>query len=480
MVDIAFTGIGSGLQVSEIVDAIVGAESVPFESRLNSRQAAITTDISAVGALKAALESVADSIDALSTTDKFQQRSISGSDDFVSLTSTKAAEVGSYSVNVDQIASAHKLVSDGFDSTEAMGEGTMTLTSGSESFDINVSSTATLSDIRDLINDNDDNSSITATIITDDVGQHLVLTSKETGVENAIKVTVEEAVEVGDLLGPDNTDKVGLSRLAYDADNTSATYAPNLTEVREAKDAQITIDNTLVITNSTNEFVDAIDGVTITAKKPHDVDDNISTANITENNSNIKSGLSGFVSSYNELVDLVSQLGSSSESAVGPLAGDSLLRGVMGKIRQEITQSFSSTGSDSLTLNQLGVRSDRYGKLELDVEDLDEQIALDVKGIQNFFVGSDDEPGFAASFTTLTEFYTQSGGLIDGRIDSKTAQLSKIDDERVAFNLRIDSLEARLYSQYNAMDLLVSNLNSTSSYLQQQLDNMPGVVRDSS
>lgn len=186
------------------------------------------------------------------------------------------------------------------------------------------------------------------------------------------------------------------------------------------------------------------------------------------------------MSSYNELVDLVSQLGSSSESAVGPLAGDSLLRGVMGKIRQEITQSFSSTGSDSLTLNQLGVRSDRYGKLELDVEDLDEQIALDVKGIQNFFVGSDDEPGFAASFTTLTEFYTQSGGLIDGRIDSKTAQLSKIDDERVAFNLRIDSLEARLYSQYNAMDLLVSNLNSTSSYLQQQLDNMPGVVRDSS
>ena len=80
----------------------------------------------------------------------------------------------------------------------------------------------------------------------------------------------------------------------------------------------------------------------------------------------------------------------------------------------------------------------------------------------------------------LPHHYTKSGGLIEGRIDSKNDQLSKLDDERLAFSRRIDSLEARLFSQYNAMDLLVSNLNSTSSYLQQQLDNMPGVVRDSS
>ena len=52
---------------------------------------------------------------------------------------------------------------------------------------------------------------MSATIITDDNGQNLVLTSKETGIENAIKITVEEAVEVGDLFGPNNTDKVGLS-----------------------------------------------------------------------------------------------------------------------------------------------------------------------------------------------------------------------------------------------------------------------------
>jgi|TARA_R110001583_G_scaffold33395_1_gene112657 flagellar hook-associated protein 2 len=479
MVDIAFTGIGSGLQVTEIVDAIVGAERAPFESRLNNRQAAITTDISAVGALKGALESVAGAIDDLASADQYQRRVVNGSDDFVSFSGTKSAELGSYSVKVNQTASAHKLVSDPFVGSEAVGEGTMTLSSGSESFDISVSSTATLSDIRDAINDSLDNTTMTATIITDDNGQNLVLTSKETGLANAIKITVEEVVEIGDLLGPNNTDKVGLSRLAYDAVEASPTYAPNLTQVREAQDAKITIDGTLVVTNSTNEFEDAIDGITITAKKMHEVSDDISTASVTENNSNIQTGLSGFVKSYNELVDLVKQLGQSSASGVGPLAGDSLLRGVMGKIRQELSSSFSSTGSDNLTLNQLGVRSDQYGKLELDSEDLEAQIALNVDGVQNFFVGSDNLPGFAASLKTLTEFYTESDGIIQGRIDSKNSQLSKLDDERIAFTRRIDLLEARLYSQYNAMDLLVSNLNATSSYLQQQLDNLPGVVRES-
>ena len=199
----------------------------------------------------------------------------------------------------------------------AVGEGVMTFTSGSESFDISVSDTATLNDIRNSINDSIENTSISATIITDDNGQHLVLTSKETGLANEIRVSVAEVAQPGDLFGPNNTDKVGLSRLAYD------TGALNLSEIREAEDAQITIDGTLVVSSSTNEFVDAIDGITITATQVHDVDDAPSIATTSENNSNIKLGLEEFVNSYNALVDLSKQLGQSGESAAGPLAGDS-------------------------------------------------------------------------------------------------------------------------------------------------------------
>ena len=53
---ISFTGIGSGLQVSEIVSALVGAERTPFESRTNRAQGTLTTDISAVGSFKRCVE----------------------------------------------------------------------------------------------------------------------------------------------------------------------------------------------------------------------------------------------------------------------------------------------------------------------------------------------------------------------------------------------------------------------------------------
>lgn len=470
MPDLTFTGIGSGLQVSEIVEAIVGAETAPFVSRSNTQQGEITTDISAIGALKSALESVTNSISNLADVDKYQLRKASGSDDFVELSASKDAQIGNYSVKVDALAQSHKLMSAGIDGDEAIGEGTLNIAVAAESFDIVVSATDTLSDIRDAINDSDDNDSVIATIVTDDVGQHLIMTSKETGVANAITTTV-----TGDSEG-DNIDNLGLSRLAYDP-AALPTAVTNLTQVNEALDAQITIDGTLVVTNSTNVFEDVIDGVDITAKKNHEVDDDISQISFSANNANIQSGLEGFVESYNELQELAKQLGAASSSGSGPLSGDSLLRGVMNKLRQELSKGFDIGNGNILSLSELGVRSDRYGVLTLDTEDLNEYISNDINGVEQFFLGTNSVDGFAASLKNLTSFYTDSGGIIQNRIDSRTTQLDRLEDDSLAFSRRMESLEARLYAQYNAMDLIVANLNSTSTYLMAQLDNMPGVVK---
>lgn len=473
MPDLTFTGIGSGLQVSEIVSAIVGAETAPYVSRSNKQESTITTDISAIGALKSALESVSDSIASLADADNYQLRRASGSDSFVSISADKDAQIGNYSVQVDTLAQAHKLMSGAIGATEPVGEGILNIAVGASDFDITVSATDTLSDLRDAINDSVDNDAIIATIVTDNDGQHLIMTSKETGVANAITTTVTDSDTF-------NTDNTGLSRLAYDvSDVDPLNHITNLTQIDEAEDAQITIDGTLVVSSSTNVFTNVIDGVDITAQKKHSVDDDISNIYLSENNTNIQSGLEKFVASYNELQALSKSLGASGESGVGPLAGDSLLRGVMGKLRQELSKSFDAGNDNSFSLSQLGVQSDRYGVLSLDTGNLNEFIESDVGGVQQFFVGSDSTNGFASSLKELTDFYTDSDGIIQNRIDSRTNQLDRLDDERLDFSRRMESLEARLYSQYNAMDLLVAQLNSTSSYIMAQLDNMPGVVRDS-
>jgi flagellar hook-associated protein 2 len=380
--------------------------------------------------------------------------------------------VGSYSVEVNALATEHKISSAGFVSDDPVGSGMLTFTSGDNSFDIITSPTDTLAEIRDAINDSDDNEAIVATIITGDDGQHLVLSSKETGVENAITIVVADTGDSND------TDNSGLSRLAYQPDNSLPNFAANLTEVQAASDAQITIDGTLTATSATNTFTNVIDGIDITAKKVHDVDDDLSKAKVTENNNNITSGLNSFIESYNSLRELADNLGSSGESGTGVMAGDSLLRGVMGKIRQELSSSFDAGNGTSLSLSEMGIRADRYGVLSLDSEDLNSFIDDNVDGVQQFFIGTDSAPGFAQSMDDLMSFYTDSDGLIQNRIDSRQSQLEQLDDDKIAFSSRMESLEARLLAQYNAMDLLVAQLNSTSTYVQAQLENMPGVVRN--
>jgi len=578
MSGISFTGIGSGLQVSEIVGAIVNAEKIPYESRLARQQGAYTSDISAVGALKSALEDVQSAFEGLADIEKYQQRTIKGRDDFVSLASDKDAEVGHYSVEIKSLAAHHKIMSSAVSKNEAIGEGTLSIESGSNNFDISVSATATLSEIRDAINDSVDNTAVSATIITDDSGQHLVLNSKETGIDNAITVNVDD-------IDSNNADATGLSRLAFVANNkltstnglsssdtvgsgaltfnsddndftitiaatdtlsdimesintnatndsvkasitndgtsdylvfssresggthsitvtatdddtndidslgisqfasvnmSASTNVSNMDEVDIASDAKIVIDGTITVSNSTNVFKGVIDGVDITANKVHGVDDDISKITISEDNSNVATGLNNFITSFNSLVELSKQLGKSSEDGVGPLSGDSLLRGVMNKLRNQFNQEFDIGSGETLTLSQLGIRTERSGQLSLDSDTLNDLIESSPNKVQYFFLGEDNESGFVKDTKNLLGFYSDSDGLIQQRIDGKNSQIEKLDIDLESFQLKMDSLEARLFAQYNAMDLVVSQMNSTSSFLLSQLENMPGVVKKSS
>jgi len=502
MAGISFTGIGSGLQVSEIVSATVNAEKVPYESRVARQQGAYTSDISAVGALKSALEDVKSAFDGLADIEKYHQRTIKGRDDFVSLASDKGAEVGNYSVEIKSLAAHHKIMSSAVSKDEAIGEGTLSIASGSNNFDISVSAAATLSEIRDAINDSVDNTAVSATIITDDSGQHLVLNSKETGLDNAITVNVDD-------IDSNNADASGLSRLAFAANNKitstngfsssdtvgsgtltfnsddndfsitiaatdtlsdimesinsnatndsvrasidndgtndylvfssresgaehaitvtatdddtndidslgisqfasinmlASTNVSNMAEVDVASDAEILIDGTITVSNSTNVFKGVIDGVDITANKAHGVDDDISKITISEDNSNVATGLNSFITSFNSLVDLSKQLGKSSEDGVGPLSGDSMLRGVMSKLRSQFNKEFDIGNSETLTLARLGVRTERSGQLSLDKDTLDDFLVESLDKIQAFLLGKIKSRVLLTIFKSLLVF----------------------------------------------------------------------------
>lgn len=66
------------------------------------------------------------------------------------------------------------------------------------------------------------------------------------------------------------------------------------------------------------------------------------------------------------------------------------------------------------------------------------------------------------------------GGSIDAKLGTLDSLLGDIDQQEERFNTRINSLEARLRTQFAAADALISTLNSTSSFLESQLSSLPG------
>jgi len=81
--------------------------------------------------------------------------------------------------------------------------------------------------------------------------------------------------------------------------------------------------------------------------------------------------------------------------------------------------------------------------------------------------------GIAGELDALLDRFLQIDGFIASRESSINEGLEDIEDERFKLDDRISSLEARLIRQFSALDALVAQFNQTSSFLTQQLANLP-------
>ena len=83
---------------------------------------------------------------------------------------------------------------------------------------------------------------------------------------------------------------------------------------------------------------------------------------------------------------------------------------------------------------------------------------------------------FGDSLTTLLGQLTGEDGPLNSRTEGINRSISDISDRREVLNRRLASSEARLRAQCTALDSLVSGLLATSTYLEQQLANLPKIT----
>lgn len=466
---ITSTGFGSGLPINDLVTQLVNAEAAPATNRLDRREARLQTELSAIGILKSALADFQSSFQGLADVDNFTSRTARSSDSSIaSFSAEETASLGSYSLEVSQLASAHKLVGQ---SAYTDGDtGTLTFANASgDSFSIDITDdNATLEGIREAINDASDNFGLTATILNLDTGPRLVLTSNETGADNRI-TSISSTSTSGDLSVFDYT-YVANADPALDGDDS------NYDQVTAARDASFTLEGQ-AITSASNTIEDVIPGATITLKAVTEADTPV-TLTVSTNTSSVKGMIEGFVSAYNELQSLIAQQTAYNPDtgASGTLQGDTLTRTIQNQLRTLLSSGSNSEGIGSLA--ELGITTQISGQLEIDSSRLSEALNERFDEVTAFF--SDEDSGFAKRLDEALDNYLKSDGTFESRTDSINRQMDDINDQRESLSLRLEKLEARLFSQFNAMDAVVAQLNNTGSYLQQQLASIAQIGNKSS
>ena len=84
--------------------------------------------------------------------------------------------------------------------------------------------------------------------------------------------------------------------------------------------------------------------------------------------------------------------------------------------------------------------------------------------------------GLASKIDGLLSAFQSDDGQLNAKTDSIADQIESITEQRENLIKRVAEIEERYRRQFSALDVLISQLNATSSFLQQQLDSLPGVT----
>ena len=360
---------GSGLNVPQIVDALVDAERVPKQKKIDEEKEAATVQISALGSLKNEL-SVFQTNTAAVDGQIGLALSSSTSNVALSRTDSSLASEFSHTINVSSIANGQVLNfnngGSGFSSTTAdIGIDSLTIDLGtwatgpaftangtSSTLPLTTGSTK-LTDVRDAIN----NSSIgvTASIIEVSTGSYSLMVKSPEGAANAMRVTTSLSGSAVDVM-------------KYDPENNGGVLKDSATEVVSASDAAFTIDG-IAVTRSSNTITDLFSGITV---KLDDVsasdlgtDQTISSRYSETDALGI---LETVVSEINYLLSFLqeqSKPGANGEDG-GPLNGDHFIRYTESKIKNLTSTAIKGYDDEDIYLSSFGVVTELDGTLSVD------------------------------------------------------------------------------------------------------------------
>lgn len=464
-----------GLDVNAIVTGLMSIERQPI-NKLNTQQSGLQAKISALGMIKsnmASFQTAVQSLGSSSTSSLLAFQATSSDATTLSATTSSTAAAGSYTLNVTSLAQSQKLVAAGQTSaTTPIGNGTATTVNfdfgtisggtltggiysgatftgnGSATKSITIdSSNNTLQGISDAINAA--NLGVTASIVNDGSGTpyRLAISSSSTGASNSLKISTT---------GGDGTINTLLAN-----DPAGLPAAQHLSQTIAAQNAVFDV-NGIPMSKSSNTVTDAIQGVTLNLSK---ITTTAATLTVARDTTAVSSAVSGLVTAYNNLYS--SMKNASTYKSGSSLEGDSTLRTLQTQMRT-IAGSVVTGGTLS-NIGEVGISFKADGTMQLDSTKLASAMNTNFNDVANLF---NSTTGFATQFNTFATSALAPDGAFANRTNAVNDSIKNITDRISTLETRMVGIEKRLRTQYSNLNVLLSSMGTTSSYLTQQLSKL--------
>ena len=147
----------------------------------------------------------------------------------------------------------------------------------------------------------------------------------------------------------------------------------------------------------------------------------------------------------------------------GPLAGDASLRSLRNSLLNAVYPG------DNTTMADVGLQTDRYGKLVFDADKFATAYAADPALVASKFT-SGTVDGFAARVATIADKASDKyTGTITAAITGHTSEIKELQDNIDNWDTRLELRRTTLQNQFTALETAMNQMTSQSSWLAGQI-----------
>ena len=390
----------------------------------------------------AANSSIQDIVDAINT----DSENINGDSTYVTATAATSDD-GSYvklsSTTQDTTENSQILVTEGPAFITPDLNFSYQVGAGNNPVYVTVPPGSTYNSVVSLINDDANNSGMTATMVDTGIG------------DNSWKLTF-----TADETGED-------SRISLSANLT-------MTEIQgaaaESLNAAFSVDGVDYQRQSNNGIDDVIQSVSLTLKKVDSTQVSISASTET-----MKEKITDLIDTYNEInseVDLKTHYAAEDTDEDGILSNIQSLKSLDSTLF-DLLGTVIDTGTSITSLADLGMETNQDGTITLDQTVLDEAFASSLDDVTALFIGDSDRDieGLGDTLNEKLRSMTNSStGIVNAEKSTIQEKIDNLTESIETATTRLDKKYDQMARQFIELDSFIGRMNSQMNYLASMID----------